>query len=325
VRTGIALLLAAGLVGSLVACSTPADDSSQSTPGSSASCDVTKPGDASDSVSVEGDYGKAPTVEFDTPITTTATERTVVIEGDGPMVETNGDANVHFTLYNGSSGEELTTTGWADGATQSITVDESAFLVGLVKTLECTTVGSRVVGVIPPTDLWGETGSPDLGVDPADSVVFVADLIDIATGTFVPQKFEDMKGAPEVEFDADGAPTITIPDIAPPATSELGIITEGDGEVVGEDANVVVNYTGVNWTTGKVFDSSWERGEPSPFNTSGVVNGFGKAIEGQKVGTTLIVIISPIDGYGAAGNGGDIGGTDTIVFVVNIVSLGTAE
>ena len=322
-RTGIALLLAAGLVGSLVACSTPADDSNQSAPGSS-SCDVTKPGDASDSVSVEGDFGVVPTVEFDTPITTTATERTVVIEGDGPMVETNGDATVHFTLFNGSSGEELTSTAWADGATQSITVDESAFLVGLVKTLECTTVGSRVVGVIPPTDLWGETGSPDLGVDPADSVVFVADLIDIATGTFVPQKYEDMEGAPKVEFDADGAPTITIPDTEPPATSQLGIITEGDGEVVPADADVTVNYTGVNWTTGEVFDSSWERGTPSPFNTSGVVNGFGKAIEGQKVGTTLIVIVKPIDGYGPAGNG-DIGGTDTIVFVVNIVSLDTAE
>jgi len=322
VRTGIALLLAAGLVGSLAACSTPADDSNLSTGGDS-SCEATASGSVSDGISVEGDYGVAPKVTFDTPLTTKATERTVVIQGDGPVVETGADASVYFTLFNGSTGDELTSTAWAEGAAQSITIDESAFLVGLVKTLECTSVGSRVVGVIPPTDLWGETGSPDLGVDPADSVVFVADLLNIATGTFVPQKYEDMEGAPEVTFDADGVPTITIPDTAAPATSQLGIITEGDGEAVPASADVTVNYTGVNWTTGEVFDSSWERGEPSPFNTSGVVNGFGKAIEGQKVGTTLIVIVSPIDGYGAAGNG-DIGGTDTIVFVVNIVSLDTA-
>jgi peptidylprolyl isomerase len=83
-----------------------------------------------------------------------------------------------------------------------------------------------------------------------------------------------------------------------------------------------VHYTGINWNTKKVFDSSWERGEPATFVTSQVIPGFTKALVGQKVGSQVIAIIPPADGYGEAGSGEDIGGTDTIVFVVDI--LGTS-
>ncbi|MEO6309178.1 MAG: FKBP-type peptidyl-prolyl cis-trans isomerase, partial [Leifsonia sp.] len=48
----------------------------------------------------------------------------------------------------------------------------------------------------------------------------------------------------------------------------------------------------------------------------------GKALVGQAVGSQVIAVIPPADGYGEAGvpNAG-IGGTDTLVFVVDI--LGT--
>jgi peptidylprolyl isomerase len=117
-------------------------------------------------------------------------------------------------------------------------------------------------------------------------------------------------------------PTITIPTTEPPKKTEIGIIEEGTGEVVGADADVVVHYRGVNWNTGKTFDDSWARGEPSPFNTGGVIAGFRAALEGQKVGSTLIAVIAPVDGYGESGQGADIGGTDTLIFVITIVSLG---
>jgi peptidylprolyl isomerase len=82
-----------------------------------------------------------------------------------------------------------------------------------------------------------------------------------------------------------------------------------------------VQYTGINWNTKKVFDSSWDRGQSATFVTSQVIPGFTKALVGQKVGSQVIAIIPPADGYGDKGQGDDIGGTDTIVFVVDI--LGT--
>jgi len=84
---------------------------------------------------------------------------------------------------------------------------------------------------------------------------------------------------------------------------------------------VTVHYTGVIWGTGKVFDSSWTKGTPATFQTSGVIPGFGKALVGQKVGSQVIAVIPPADGYGTAGQAGaGISGTDTLVFVVDILA-----
>lgn len=318
-RTGIAVLISASILVSLAACAAPTEVGVEEPV--SATCTPAKSGEASDAVSVTGELGTKPVIEFDGPLAPETTERSIAIQGDGDIVENGDQVSVNFTLINAANGTELSSTQYGDTGEQTFAVDEQQFLAGLVKTIACGSVGSRIVGVIPPADAWGDEGSADLGVGAGESIVFVVDLIGKATTKFTAEKFEDMKDMPAVEFDADGAPTITIPDVDAPATSRLGIISEGDGEVVPAASNVTVHYTGINWNTGKVFDSSWERGTPSPFNTSGVVNGFGKAIEGQKVGTKLIVAVTPIDGYGSAGSGENIGPTDTIVFVVEIISL----
>ena len=62
---------------------------------------------------------------------------------------------------------------------------------------------------------------------------------------------------------------------------------------------VLVHYTGVKWSDGTVFDSSWERGAPASFATTGVVEGFKQALEGQTVGSQVLVVIPPEFGYGA--------------------------
>ena len=85
---------------------------------------------------------------------------------------------------------------------------------------------------------------------------------------------------------------------------------------------VTVHYTGVVWATGKTFDSSWTRGTPASFATTGVIPGFGKALVGQKVGSQVIAVIPPADGYGAKvpPNQTDITPTSTLVFVVDILA-----
>ena len=61
-----------------------------------------------------------------------------------------------------------------------------------------------------------------------------------------------------------------------------------------------MHYTGVKWSDGTVFDSSWEAGAPATFATTGVVEGFKQALEGQTVGSQVLVVIPPAFGYGAA-------------------------
>ena len=68
---------------------------------------------------------------------------------------------------------------------------------------------------------------------------------------------------------------------------------------------VVVQYTGVNWRTGTVFDSSWQRNQPFSFKIgatpSQVIPGWDKGLVGQTVGSRVLLIVPQADAYGNAG------------------------
>ncbi|WP_323825705.1 FKBP-type peptidyl-prolyl cis-trans isomerase, partial [Pseudomonas aeruginosa] len=66
---------------------------------------------------------------------------------------------------------------------------------------------------------------------------------------------------------------------------------------------VIVQYTGALYDGGTVFDSSWTNGAPAEFATTGVVPGFRKALEGQTVGSQVLVVMPASDGYGDQGQG----------------------
>jgi peptidylprolyl isomerase len=84
-----------------------------------------------------------------------------------------------------------------------------------------------------------------------------------------------------------------------------------------------VQYVGVNWRTQKVFDSSWARNQPysTPIGVGDVIKGWDIGLVGQTVGSRVLLVIPPADGYGSVGNSSaDIEGTDTLVFVVDIIA-----
>ncbi|TQL47620.1 peptidylprolyl isomerase [Homoserinimonas aerilata] len=290
--------------------------------------ECTTAGDASDSISVTGDFNAEPVVDFKDALTTDRTERSAVIEGDGTEVAKDGfTVDVAYSLYHGGTGELLDSSGYGnEGQVFPFAVDEAQYVDGIVRALNCSVEGDRVVALIPPTDLWGDTGNEQLGVTADDSVFFIFDVLGVtppvdAAADMVTVK-PDAEGMPSVAYAADGTPTVTIPDGEPTGDLALAVIEEGDGDVVGDGDSVEVNYTGINWTSGEEFDSSWTRGQTATFATDGVVTGFGAALVGQKVGAKLVVVIPPLYGYGTAGNAGaGIAGTDTIVFAVDILGV----
>ena len=321
------MLVTAGLVVSLAAC-TPASGG-----GAAADCTPTPSGSISDAVKATGKIGTLPIVIFDSPTSAKKTERTVAIKGDGKVAQKGDTRNVQYSIINGATGVNIAGTDYTDATLSAFPLNEN-LLPGFVKTLECSAVGSRVVGVIPPADAFGETGSADLGIEPGQDLVFVADIVSIEaappTGGPTTAPLPKANGAdqpatpgfPTVVLADDGRPTVTIPDEAPPTELKIAVLKKGDGAEVPPASDVIVHYQGINWNTKEIFDESWARGEPSPFNTAQVIAGFTKAIEGQTVGSQVIVIIPPAEGYGEAGRPPSIGGTDTLVFVVDILGLG---
>jgi FKBP-type peptidyl-prolyl cis-trans isomerase len=141
-----------------------------------------------------------------------------------------------------------------------------------------------------------------------------------ATGT----QTSDGGGAlPTVKAGAAGkGPTITIPSTAAPKTLQVKTLIKGTGPAVKKGQYIVVQYTGVNYRTKKVFDSSWSRSAPfaTVIGEGQVIPGWDTGLVGQTVGSRVLLVIPPADGYGKSGSSGaGIKGTDTLVFAVDII------
>ena len=108
-----------------------------------------------------------------------------------------------------------------------------------------------------------------------------------------------------------------------PAPTQL--VTEdlvvGTGAEATASSTVEVQYVGANYASGKVFDSSWQRGQAATFPLSGVIPGFAQGIVGMKVGGRREVVIPPALGYGASGSPPAIGPNETLIFVIDLLSV----
>jgi FKBP-type peptidyl-prolyl cis-trans isomerase len=322
VRTSLPVLVAAAAASALVltGCASAEPAAPKTAEPAALSCEDTPGGSAVDSVAVTGDFGVAPAVDFPAPVKVDATQRAVVIEGTGDEVQPGDIVNFEVSMFNGTSGETVSQTPYSGGGAGAIEVNDTKFIAGLVRSLECVNEGSRVVTVAAAADGFGEEGTPDGKIAPGDPLVIVADVISIVPTTATGEPQPPVKGMPTVKLDSEGAPTVKIPKTDPPTELQLATLKQGAGELVQEGDSVTVQYQGVNWRTGEVFDQSWGRGAAT-FPTTGVVPGFSAALVGAAVGSQVLAVLPPSQGYGEAGQpSAGIEGTDTLVFVVDVLS-----
>ena len=198
-------------------------------------------------------------------------------------------------------------------------------MAGLGKGLIGQQVGSRVLLALPPADAFGPEGNPQAGFGPTDTIVFLVDVISAtkplksATGDPVTPP----AGLPTVKVDAKGVPVVTVPKSPPSPKLVAQVLIKGKGPVVKKGQNLIAAYTGLVYGTGKVFDSSYTTGSllKRPVGAGQLVPGFDKGIVGQTVGSRVLLVLPPAEGYGKAGNPeAGIKGTDTIVFIVDILA-----
>lgn len=97
------------------------------------------------------------------------------------------------------------------------------------------------------------------------------------------------------------------------------IITEGHGEIPGVNDNVEVHYEG-RLIDGKVFDSSYRRGQTITFKPSGVIKGWTEALTMMPIGSKWELYIPYNLGYGERGAGADIPPYATLIFTVESIS-----
>lgn len=274
-----------------------------------------QPGPASDAVLVDGDLGEAPVIVADGPFDVERVERTVLIEGAGAPVGVGDLVGAAITLLNATSGERAPGT-----ATTRVLLDSDTTQPGLLATILCTPPGSRVIGVVPSDQAYGSVGQPELAIGPDDDVVFVVDVLERvplqAAGEAVPLP----DGFPELELDfaPDGRPTVTIPEAPPPVGTVAAAIIEGAGPEVGAGDEVLLQYQAVNWRTHEVFDETWG---DAPRSLLTVLPGVDAALRGRTVGSRVVVVVAPVDGFGSTGSASSgVLPTDTVVYVVDILA-----
>lgn len=277
------------------------------------------PGEASNAVAVDGAFGSAPVIDFDAPLTAESTQRTVLEEGEGDAAA-NGDTIVfEYSLYNGESGDEIETTGFGGATPATFTIDtEAEQFAGISLALACSTPGSRLTIVVPPSDGFGEEGVPALNLSGTESLVFVIDVIEIQAQPEPVTPEEWTTGVPEVDL-GQTPPVVTLPAEGAPEALSLAVLEQGDGDTVSADSTVLVDYQGTSWQTGEIFDQSFG-GEPATFPVTGVIQGFAAGLIGQQVGTTLLVSIPADLAYGADPEAHPLGGQD-LLFLVTIIDI----
>jgi peptidylprolyl isomerase len=189
-----------------------------------------------------------------------------------------------------------------------------------------TSVGSRVLIAIAPKEGLATNAKKNgaKGVKDTDTLLFVVDVkstrtpLTRATGDAV----TPAAGLPEVTLGKAGKPTVTMPDGNAPTDLVVQPLIKGTGSAVAAGQSITVHYTGMIWNSGKQFDSSWDRGAPAEFTigTGNVIPGWDSGLVGQTIGSQVLLVIPPDQGYGSTGNtNAGIKGTDTLVFVVDIL------
>ncbi len=194
--------------------------------------------------------------------------------------------------------------------------------------------GSRVEVVVPPDKGFGAAGTKagTIQISGTDTLVFDIDIVGVYSKADVdvpagPNLLKD-PGLPTVSGDVGkGDPKVVMPvGKVPPTTGTYKTVIQGSGPAVKKGQTIVVQYEGLIWRDGSLFDSSWSKGK-KPFATAigqgNVVAGWDEGLVGQNVGSRVLLVIPPDKGYGPSGQpAAGIQGTDTMVFVVDILDAG---
>src|ERR1700753_3636902 len=124
------------------------------------------------------------------------------------------------------------------------------------------------------------------------------------------------------------APKVTIPKEKASSTLAVKTLVQGKGAAITKSNLFLSNFTIYVWSgkTNKLLDSTYSS-SPQVLPAS-LLPGIESAVAGKKVGSRVLAVIPPKEGYGTSGNS-ELGvkGTDTLVFVLDLIqkySSGTA-
>ncbi|MBR4921322.1 MAG: FKBP-type peptidyl-prolyl cis-trans isomerase [Prevotella sp.] len=98
------------------------------------------------------------------------------------------------------------------------------------------------------------------------------------------------------------------------------VIKEGNGAIPADTSRVKVHYEG-RTIDGKVFDSSYKRGEPTEFRCNQVIKGWTEALVHMPAGSVWEVYIPQELAYGSRQQGQDIKPFSMLIFKIELIEV----
>jgi peptidylprolyl isomerase len=274
-----------------------------------------KASDNFDKVTVSGAYGKEPKVKVNTPWAIDKTRTKVLEPGKGPVVGEGQSVEVNYYGVNGRTGKKFDDS-FSRG--QPVAFSLAQVVPGFSKGLTGQRQGSRVLIAMPGKDGYDPMGgSPQAGIEVGDTLIFVVDLVGGQLAGPEGSTVQPKAGLPIVT-DKRGTPEITIPESAPPTALQVQPLIKGKGKKVGANDAITFNYLWVRWSDGKVLEESYS-GQPASTPLSGLLPGMVKGLEGQTVGSRVLLVIPPSDGYPDGNATPSIKPGETLVMVVDLL------
>jgi peptidylprolyl isomerase len=105
-----------------------------------------------------------------------ALSKTVLVEGAGPAVKAGQPIVVQYVGVIWGTGKQFDAS-WDNGQPVMFTIGAGQLIKGWDETIPGTTVGSRLLLVVPPDKGYGSGGSASAGIKGDDTLVFVLDVI----------------------------------------------------------------------------------------------------------------------------------------------------
>jgi peptidylprolyl isomerase len=281
--------------------------------------------DPIEGLDVTGDFGKEPKVAVD-GMDVEKVESSLVIEGDGETVPADGTVLIHSFFATGADGKTLSSSFGEENPQRVVLEQTQDYFKGALTDAK---VGSRIALAMPAEDYFGGEPAEGSGVTAEDDIVIVLDLVDLADPPLEGPEGEEVDppaDAPKAEVEDGDVTGIDFSDAPEKAPTELQVIPliEGEGAEVKANDPVTVDYYGVVWGAEEPFDQSYSRGEPASFTLAQgqLIDGWVEGLQGVTVGSRVMLVIPPAQGYGEQEQG-NIPAGSTLVFVVDVLGAGS--
>ena len=266
-------------------------------------------------VSVSGAFGKSPKVKVDAPYAIDKTRTKVLEDSDGAVVEAGQTVEVNYYGVDGRTGKKFDES-FSAGQPVAFSLDQ--VVPGFSKGLTGQKKGSRVLIAMPGSDGYDASGgNAQAGIEVGDTLVFVVDIVDVQlsepSGTAVKPK----AGLPTVTGPLD-KPDITIPKSDPPKELVVQPLIEGEGKKVGAGDTITFAYRWEIWEDGRLVEESYGQ-KPGSSQLSGLVAGLQEGLEGQTVGSRVLLVIPPDKGYPDGNAQPKVEKGETLVMVVDLL------